>query len=538
MIHVVHVAGGLNSRLEELSMFPKCLVPTKYMSAILMDNYNILLEYCDKQYVVVNKFNAKIIETFIKLNKLNIEIIVSDSIGGTFNTLCSIDINLPDKAFYMWGDIILDHEIAEKIFKDCIYEDTIFAYGKRSRYFVGIDNCITKPGKGGNVIGIFYIKNKNEFFKNFNNFEYKRKEFIFNDTDVVDRFINLSSDKRNVHIELSYSPNVESIETKSDVTFLKGERISVDNFAFYGRPTTRILFTNDHCIKTSTESKKLVNEQMWYNYVSQLKPDIIPYVVSCSEDSIVMENLVGYTSLFSLRYNSDFEKYFNIAFESVVNLHNTLPASSIEQPKNINYVEQTPYFSDEEIEEDIIQEFYERPLERVSTCMDLIPEMNLCTLNILEKELRCATQSIIKYVIEAPARRNYVLIHGDLNGSNIMINLETLKVKFIDPRGKFGKTRYFGLREYDYSKLVYFLKGYDEFNNNYKIFYNKEKYDSPRDLMALISSHLADVKILQIMSAIHFISLSPLVCNNIYKVNIAFWHGLQTLQKLNNSKGE
>jgi hypothetical protein len=50
--------------------------------------------------------------------------------------------------------------------------------------------------------------------------------------------------------------------------------------------------------------------------------------------------------------------------------------------------------------------------------------------------------------------------------SNMMI--EDTTIKFIDPRGYFGKTKIFGLSEYDIGKILYSLSGFDIFNNDEK----------------------------------------------------------------------
>lgn len=61
---------------------------------------------------------------------------------------------------------------------------------------------------------------------------------------------------------------------------------------------------------------------------------------------------------------------------------------------------------------------------------------------------------------------NYGFIHGDLTLSNSLVDLDTLKVSIIDPRGFFGNTNFYGIGDYDNGKLLYALSGYGEFNNS------------------------------------------------------------------------
>jgi hypothetical protein len=55
-------------------------------------------------------------------------------------------------------------------------------------------------------------------------------------------------------------------------------------------------------------------------------------------------------------------------------------------------------------------------------------------------------------------------IHGDPQFHNIMIHEVTRDIVFIDPRGYFGNSLIFGLREYDEAKLLFALTGYDAFD--------------------------------------------------------------------------
>ena len=58
----------------------------------------------------------------------------------------------------------------------------------------------------------------------------------------------------------------------------------------------------------------------------------------------------------------------------------------------------------------------------------------------------------------------FCLLHGDCTFSNLLLNEKNAPV-FIDPRGYFGHTRYYGDPDYDWAKLYYSIAGnYDRFN--------------------------------------------------------------------------
>ena len=59
----------------------------------------------------------------------------------------------------------------------------------------------------------------------------------------------------------------------------------------------------------------------------------------------------------------------------------------------------------------------------------------------------------------------YSLIHGDCQFNNILTD-DNDKIVFIDPRGYYGDTKLYGLKEYDYAKIMFALSGYDVFDNS------------------------------------------------------------------------
>lgn len=60
----------------------------------------------------------------------------------------------------------------------------------------------------------------------------------------------------------------------------------------------------------------------------------------------------------------------------------------------------------------------------------------------------------------------FVPIHGDCQFNNILINPNTNDICFIDPRGYFGNMEIYGIKEYDFAKVLFALSGYDSFDNS------------------------------------------------------------------------
>jgi hypothetical protein len=170
---------------------------------------------------------------------------------------------------------------------------------------------------------------------------------------------------------------------------------------------------------------------------------------------------------------------------------------------------------------DIKIELYYKTLKRLKKVSGIIVNYNKTKIKrILKKSY--------KYIIKNINVNDYCLIHGDLNGSNIMIS-KNKDIKFIDPRGYFGKTKLFGLKEYDYAKIKYFLEGYEDLNSNNKIFYSCKKYDRPLKIDFRIRELENDI--INIMVGIIFISLTEWIANDILKVNIAYNYGLELIER-------
>ncbi|MAU37497.1 MAG: hypothetical protein CMD14_09070 [Flavobacteriales bacterium] len=69
----------------------------------------------------------------------------------------------------------------------------------------------------------------------------------------------------------------------------------------------------------------------------------------------------------------------------------------------------------------------------------------------------------IKKIIDKKTVYEYNLIHGDIHLGNILIKKDDLY--FIDPRGYFGNSKLYGIKEYDYAKLLFGISGYSIFDN-------------------------------------------------------------------------
>ena len=164
-MNVVIVAGGLQTRFNELSCFPKILLPSKDGTPILIKQ----LDYFDEANtvsIVVNQKFAKIMKAYIEINHLNVDVIVSDNTNGSGNTLASVYDDLPKKnVLFFWSDILfdndefkLDRKIEDK--DNCV----IFTVNDaKYRYKIEDSKIVNRSfAYDGNVPGIFWIKDISE----------------------------------------------------------------------------------------------------------------------------------------------------------------------------------------------------------------------------------------------------------------------------------------------------------------------------------------------------------------------------------------
>ena len=121
-----------------------------------------------------------------------------------------------------------------------------------------------------------------------------------------------------------------------------------------------------------------------------------------------------------------------------------------------------------------------------------------------------------------------------MNGSNILVDEETLDVKFVDPRGYFGETKLYGWKPYEYAKLLYCLYGYDDFNTKPQIYGE----DWPKLRSSLEYSGFKDegfargnsYKDYQMLVGVIYVALAGYISQDIMKANIAYDYGMRILK--------
>ena len=194
---------------------------------------------------------------------------------------------------------------------------------------------------------------------------------------------------------------------------------------------------------------------------------------------------------YTMEYFNNYEPLYKI-FNVLNNFKKTKLINEIKNNLNILHNSSTIYISKDdfflnlkiEIEEKIIMRY--NKIKDIIKKYDYIKKVNNIKILDFYKILYIINTKIYK-LFEIKYKDNYYLtpFHGDCQFNNILYNIDKDDFIFIDPRGYFGNSEIYGILEYDYSKLLFALSGYDDFDNR-----NIDKLDIDIDNIKVIINSL------------------------------------------------
>lgn len=226
----------------------------------------------------------------------------------------------------------------------------------------------------------------------------------------------------------------------------------------YGFTFNDITVDEDVVIKTYKNEKgrnKINKEAAFYQYIQENNiPFTMPNVINHS-DGILKIKYIQNTKTLLEYINED-------------NLDTTIKNVMFSLKKMHKY---THEINKETFLSDINQELGSKVLGRYNeTEWNTIPSYNkIISVNGVKinknihyylDKIKDEITDIIKEEYVTPV---YSVVHGDTHLNNILID-NSEKVYFIDPRGYFGNTNIYGLKEYDYAKFLFGLSGYSYFD--------------------------------------------------------------------------
>lgn len=201
--------------------------------------------------------------------------------------------------------------------------------------------------------------------------------------------------------------------------------------------------------------KKILYEIELYKFIYDNKINFpIPKIYTIYDNGYTMQYLYNFKPLYTIFKTLNKTKIVNKINNYLLCLHSFTK----------KYVtKETYYFHlNLEIETKIIDRAHNiLPIIEKYNYIKTVNNIHLIPFEILIAKIKKNIYDIINNTNEY----FFVPIHGDCQFNNIMYNIDTEELAFIDPRGYYGENNIFGIPEYDYAKIKFALTGYDEFDN-------------------------------------------------------------------------
>lgn len=424
MQYIIVQAGGKGSRLETLTTNkPKALVPVDNLPMI----FHLFNKYPNAKFKIIADYKKDVFKKYLKLfAKVDYEVIETNK-KGTCSGIGECLTKIPDKAPFMliWCDLVLSAVSNGNLsLEDNNYLGISKDFTCRWSYFN--NQFKEEPSAENGVAGMFIFKNK--------------KEII--DVPGEGEFVRYLSGK---NISFERLNMYGGLEIGTMLSYFQNELNKPKC-----RPFNKMEFKGNIVLKypINEQGRKLAEDEIaWYKKVIELGYDNIPKIYGF--DPLVMEKIDG-QNVFEYAFLT---KGFKMALltkivEALNNLHNLLPTI----PAN---------------NDDCENNYVTKTFDRLSMVWDLVPFAKDEYVVINDK--KCVNIFAIKDKIINDLRsmypKEFYLIHGDCTFHNMMIETEGVRPILIDPRGYFGKTKFYGDIYYDWAKLYYSIVGdYDQFN--------------------------------------------------------------------------
>lgn len=501
--YIIVQAGGKGTRLETLTTNkPKALVPVDNLPMI----FHLFKKYPDANFKIIADYQKDTFKRYLKaFADVNYEVIDTNK-KGTCSGIADAIKSIPDKEPFMliWCDLILSNIVGmpKKFEKNYlgISKDFPCRWSHKNNKFVEEPSC--EDG----VAGLFIFKEKS----------------IIKDVPEEGEFVRWLSTK---NIDFERLNMFGGLEIGTMLSYFQNELNkpkcrSFNKIDFKDNLVLKYPL-NDYGVKISKD------EIDWYKKVIELKYDNIPQIYSF--DPLTMNKING-KNVFEYGFlTNGFKKaILTKIIDALKKLHNiTEPIFSNISDCEDNYITKT--------------------FDRLKKVEDLVPFAKDKYITINDK--KCINIFYVKDEITNDIRNMYPkefhFIHGDCTFHNIMIETEGVKPILIDPRGYFGKTKYYGDVDYDWAKLYYSLVGdYDQFNRkNFSLEIKEDSVD-----LEIISNNWkslenvffeltgADKNKIKLLHSIIWLSLTTYSWEDYDAICGAFYKGLLELQDYYDNK--
>lgn len=497
---IIIQAGGKGTRLEGLTRNkPKCLVPVNNLPII----FYVFQKFQDAEFTIITDYKTDVLEKYLNAfgSKYNYKILKAVKKGTASGIKEAISAYSDDEPFMiMWCDLILSDNFEIPTTKGN-YIGISKDFECRWSY---IDNqFIKEASKENGVAGLFIFENK------------KLLENVPEEGALVGwlQKQSIKFDKLNMY----GSKEIGTLLSYEDNT----------NDTPHCRPFNSLEFNGDVIIKRgiNEQGKKIaVDEIAWFKHVKELEYHNIPEIYSyepLTMKRVQGKNIFEYDCLTKSQKCEILQKLI----EALKELHKLEPA----QPVNIADVEDN---------------FLNKTFNRLSKVEHLVPFANNEFIKINGNYYKNVffNKEELTEAVKTVYPQEFRLIHGDCTFSNLMFDTYDMKAVLIDPRGYFGKTKFYGDVDYDWAKLYYSLSGeYDQFNRKKFTLDIREKDVE----MAIKPNNWADMEEfffdclpevnkfkLKLLHAIIWLSLTTYVWDDYDSICGAFYNGIIKLNEV------
>lgn len=497
---IIVQAGGRGSRLETLTTNkPKALVPIDNLPMI----FHLFQKYPEAKFKIIADYQKDTFKRYLKaFAKVDYEVVEANKKGTCSGIRECLD-KIPDNESFMliWCDLVLSNIMENYVKKqDVNYIGISKDFQCRWSY---LDNEFKEvPSMENGVAGLFIFKNKQEIA----------------DVPLEGEFVRYLSQKTNLCFERLNLYG--GLEIGTMLSYFQNELNKPKC-----RPFNKMEFKGDIVLKypVNDQGRKLAEDEIaWYKKVSSLGYKNIPQIYGY--DPLVMEKIKGQNIFEYAFLTKGFKRALLSKIVDALNsLHSLLPAQLANNA-------------------DCEENYITKTFDRLSRVKDLVPFAKDEFVIINGK--KCHNIFAIKDKIIADIRQMYpqrfCLIHGDCTFHNMMIETDGVRPVLIDPRGYFGKTKFFGDVDYDWAKLYYSVVGdYDQFNRkNFSLEIREHDVDLmivsnnwknlEQDFFDLTQS---DPKKIKLLHAIIWLSLTTYAWEDYDAICGAFYKGLLELQE-------
>jgi D-arabinose 5-phosphate isomerase GutQ/beta-phosphoglucomutase-like phosphatase (HAD superfamily) len=486
--NLIICASGKGTRLYHLTKYiPKYLVNIDN-SSILIHIIKYWEKYTDNIILIIEEKYNDISEYYLKQCnvKYKIKNVVIDKEENAYTLYNALGDEFNNtRVLITWCDIFPAVDIDHSVFKGNI----IFTHGSNCRY--KFTNTIVKED-GGNIVGLF-------FFENFVSMNYENLK-----QDICD-------------LIPTYYPSIKSYDIKTLVDVGDMDKL--------------LSFQKNNNIYTTR----------YFNQITDIGNGLLKKEsIHPNGDILIKREMKYYKAIHN--YNLPFpkihdygDKYFILDKIEGVSLSESNLPILLEALKKLHSIESVEVSEDVFIN-DLSIEFNTKIKDRLLKIKPIILYFqNIKYVNSIQiiYDTKYIINDLYKRIYNnlIGSKQRYTLIHGDCQFSNTMLKDGT--VIFIDPRGYFGKTFLFGNENYDFSKVLYALSGYDTFNSRHNYSFDIDNNNLILDFVEnlqkyeqIFTANGIDWNTCLYMCVLHWFGLSEYISNNILKSSAAYYYAI------------